>query len=199
VNRSAFLMASLGMLLAGCASGPRVDQPDPAQHRISIGWIRHDWRTCEEEGDCPRPTPKTVVLASPISFPEKPQFPAEPRSPVAVDRQPVVVHFEFAAATPTKAGAAELEEALTQIRQGDTLRIIGHTDDIGGAAFNDRLARRRAEYAAAWLRRHDVKNPMRIEAHGKCCYVAPNDSDKGRAANRRVEIHFATTHKENVR
>lgn len=111
----------------------------------------------------------------------------------------MVVHFEFASATPTKAGAAELEEALTRIRDGDMLRIDGHTDDIGGVAFNDRLARRRAEYVATWLKRHDVQNPMRIEAHGKCCYVAPNDSDRGRAANRRVEIHFTTTQKENVR
>lgn len=199
MNRSAFLIASLGMLLAGCASNPRIDQPDPVQHRISIGWIRHDWRTCEEGRDCPRPTPKTVVLTPPIPLPEKPQLPVEARLPGTVDRQPVVVHFEFAAAKTTEAGAAKLEEALTKIRQGDALLVVGHTDDIGSTAFNDRLARQRAEYVAAWLKRHDVKNPMRIEARGKCCYVTPNDSDKGRAANRRVEIHFSTTHKEKVR
>lgn len=189
MSRSVLLMASMG-ILAGCASGPQVDQPDSTQREIGIGWIRHEWRTCEEEGSCPRPTQKTVVLAAPVALQAKPQPTAEPRSPVAVERQPVIVHFEFAAATPTKVDALELEEALTRIREGDTLRIIGHTDDIGSAAFNDRLARRRAEFVAAWLKRHGVKNPMRIEAQGKCCYVAPNDSDKGRAANRRAEIHF---------
>lgn len=193
------VVGAVGLLLAGCTGNPPIDQPDSAQRRISVGWIRHDWRTCEEEGSCPRPTPKTVVLAAPIPLPAKPPAPVEPQPPVAVERQAVIVHFEFASATPTKAGATELEQALRQVHEGDTLRIDGHTDDIGAVAFNDRLARRRAEFVASWLRRHKVENPMAIEARGKCCYVAPNESDKGRAANRRVEIHFATNQKENVR
>lgn len=99
----------------------------------------------------------------------------------------------------TEAGASELEEALPQIRQDETIRVVGHADDIGSNAFNSRLAHRRAEFVATWLKRRGVTNPMEIEARGKCCYVAANDSDKGRAANRRAEIHFTTTPKEIVR
>ncbi|HMZ76210.1 MAG TPA: OmpA family protein [Rhodocyclaceae bacterium] len=193
------LMVAAGVLLIGCAGSPPVEQQDPAARRMSIGWIRHDWRICEEEGSCPHPTPKTVALPAPMPTAPKPQEPAKPQPAAAAERNPAVVHFEFARATPTEAGGSELEGALAQVRQDEAIRIVGHTDDIGTAAFNARLALRRAEFVATWLKRRGVTNPMEIEAHGKCCYVAANDSDQGRAANRRAEIHFTTTRKEIVR
>ena len=197
--RAMLLMVAAGVLLIGCAGSPPVEQQDPAARRMSIGWIRHDWRICEEEGSCPHPTPKTVALPAPMPTAPKPQEPAKPQPAAAAERNPAVVHFEFARATPTEAGGSELEGALAQVRQDEAIRIVGHTDDIGTAAFNARLALRRAEYVATWLKRRGVTNPMEIEAHGKCCYVAANDSDQGRAANRRAEIHFTTTRKEIVR
>ncbi|HNA45579.1 MAG TPA: OmpA family protein [Nitrospira sp.] len=197
--RAMLLMVAAGVLLIGCAGSPPVEQQDPAARRMSIGWIRHDWRICEEEGSCPHPTPKTVALPAPMPTAPKPQEPAKPQPAAAAERNPAVVHFEFARATPTEAGGSELEGALAQVRQDEAIRIVGHTDDIGTAAFNARLALRRAEFVATWLKRRGVTNPMEIEAHGKCCYVAANDSDQGRAANRRAEIHFTTTRKEIVR
>lgn len=193
------LMAAAGLLLIGCAGNPPVEQQESAARRMSIGWIGHDWRVCEEEGSCPRPTPKSVVLPAPMPTASRPQVPAKPQPAVAADRKPAIVHFEFARATPTEAGGSELEEALAQLRQHEAIRVVGHTDDIGTADFNARLALRRAEFVAAWLKRRGVSNPMEIEARGQCCYVAANDSDQGRAANRRVEIHFTTTPKEIVR
>ncbi len=191
-------MSAAGLLLIGYASNPPGEQQDPASRRMSIGWIGHDWRICnEEEGSCRRPTPKTVALSALMPPAQKPSVPANPQP--AAESKPAVVHFEFARATPTEAGASELEEALAQLRQHGTIRIAGHTDDIGSAAFNARLAHRRAEFVATWLKRRGVTSPMEIEARGKCCYVAANDSDKGRAANRRAEIHFTTTPKEIVR
>lgn len=197
--RAMLLMAAAGLLLNGCAGNPPAEQQDSASRRMSIGWIGHDWRVCEEKGSCPRPTSKTVALPAPMPAASRPQVPAQPQPAAAADRKPAVVHFEFARATVTEAGASELEEALPQIRQDETIRVVGHTDDIGSAAFNARLAHRRAEFVATWLKRRGVTNPMEIEARGKCCYVAANDSDKGRAANRRAEIHFTTTPKEIVR
>lgn len=190
-------MSAAGLLLIGCAGNPPGEQQDPASRRMSIGWIGHDWRICEEEGSCPRPTPKTVALSALMPPARKPSVPANPQP--AAESKLAVVHFEFARATPTEVGASELEKALAQLRQHRTIRIVGHTDDIGSAAFNARLAHRRAEFVATWLKRQGVTSAMEIEARGKCCYVAANDSDKGRAANRRAEIHFTTTPKEIVR
>ena len=201
--REMLWMSAAGLSLIGCAGNPPDEQQDPVSRRMSIGWIGHDWRICEEEGSCPRPTPKTVALPAPMPPARKPSVPANPQpaleSEPAAASKPAVVHFEFARATPTEAGARELEEVLAQLRQHGTIRIVGHTDDIGSAAFNARLAHGRAEFVATWLKRRGATSPMEIEARGKCCYVAANDSDKARAANRRAEIHFTTTPKEIVR
>jgi outer membrane protein OmpA-like peptidoglycan-associated protein len=87
---------------------------------------------------------------------------------------------------------ASLESAATAIHPEDSLHIEGHTDDLGKQTYNDRLARKRAEYVAARLNQRGIRNPMAIESHGKCCYAVPNDSEEARARNRRVEVRFAT-------
>lgn len=107
-------------------------------------------------------------------------------------REPVVVHFEFAKATPAGNWRRELEVIERQVAPSDSLLIKAYTDDLGGAQYNDNLARKRAEYVVSWLKAKGVKNPMEVEAKGKCCYIASNDTDTGRAANRRAEIHFIT-------
>ena len=127
------LMAAAGLLLNGCAGNRPAEQQDSAARRMSIGWIGHDWRVCEEKGSCPRPTSKTVALPAPMPAASRPQVPAQPQPAAAADRKPAVVHFEFARATVTEAGASELEEALPQIRQDETIRVVGHADDIDDA------------------------------------------------------------------
>lgn len=191
--------AAAGLLLAGCAGTRPIEPQDPPPRRISVGWISRDWRTCGDDGSCPRPTPKTIVPAAPIPTAGLPPTPEKQRPTTTPERKPVIVHFVFAQATPTAAGAAQLDGLLSQIREHDAIHIAGHTDDIGTLAVNERLAHLRAEFVTKWLKRRGVRNPMDVEARGKCCYVAANDSEEGRAANRRVEIHFTTNQKEIVR
>ncbi|MDR9065310.1 putative lipoprotein YiaD [Burkholderia multivorans] len=112
-------------------------------------------------------------------------------------REPVVVHFEFAKAIPVGGWEHALEAVERQVTPSDSLLIKAYTDDVGGTRYNDRLARQRAEFVLSWLKARGVKNPMEVEARGKCCYVKPNDTDAGRAANRRAEIHFITPKETN--
>lgn len=211
-GRAVVLLA--GIFMAGCTGNPPMELSDKPSRGVAVGWIRDEWRTCTESETCPKPTPKTIALPAPISDPASMPAPA-PQPQVTgqarenPERVRLVVHFEFAKATPTKAGLGELRKMLSRIREGDAIRIEGHTDDIGTDVFNDRLARKRAEFVAAWLKRHGVTNPMEVEAKGKCCYVAANDSDDGRAANRRAVVILkaarsdpettSTTKKETVR
>lgn len=69
------------------------------------------------------------------------------------------------------------------------LRIEGHTDNVGKAADNLALSRRRAEAVKRWLVGKGVAD-ARLEAAGlgDTKPVAPNDGDAGRAKNRRVEL-----------
>lgn len=71
------------------------------------------------------------------------------------------------------------------------LRIEGHTDDTGSAAINDALSQRRAEAVRAALIQRGV-SPSRLTAvgFGSTRPVGDNDTDEGRALNRRIEIHI---------
>jgi len=90
-----------------------------------------------------------------------------------------------------KPGArASLEKLarLARLRKG-TVRVEGHTDDIGSERFNLVLSELRAHVVALALARLGV-DPKRLrpKGYGETRPVAPNDSDANRARNRRVEV-----------
>ena len=70
------------------------------------------------------------------------------------------------------------------------IEIQGHTDDTGGARYNDDLGQRRADSVRRYLSRQDgvPLNRMSSISYGDTLPVAPNKSKKGRAENRRVVI-----------
>jgi len=75
---------------------------------------------------------------------------------------------------------------------GTTIEIIGHTDSTGSAAVNDPLRVARAQATRDYLVQHGVAlSRLSIAGRGAREPVAGNDTDAGRAANRRVEIYVA--------
>jgi outer membrane protein OmpA-like peptidoglycan-associated protein len=69
------------------------------------------------------------------------------------------------------------------------VRIEGHTDNRGGANLNQVLSQRRAEAVRdALIERGVDGDRLRAVGLGADAPVAPNDTDDGRARNRRVEI-----------
>ena len=68
--------------------------------------------------------------------------------------------------------------------------VAGHTDTQGSASYNYELSKRRAENIAAYLVAERNIEPTRVMAvgYGERVPVADNNSDAGRAKNRRVEI-----------
>jgi outer membrane protein OmpA-like peptidoglycan-associated protein len=70
-----------------------------------------------------------------------------------------------------------------------SLRIEGHTDNVGRAAANTSLSRRRAEAVrAALISRGVPADRLEAEGFGAANPIASNGSDQGRARNRRIEI-----------
>ncbi|PIB26089.1 hypothetical protein BFP76_14115 [Amylibacter kogurei] len=67
--------------------------------------------------------------------------------------------------------------------------VIGHTDNVGDAGYNQGLSARRAQSVTGVLVGAGV-NPNRIRSYGRgeTSPVMSNDTPAGRAANRRVEI-----------
>jgi outer membrane protein OmpA-like peptidoglycan-associated protein len=73
---------------------------------------------------------------------------------------------------------------------GTELRIVGHTDSTGSDAINDPLSIQRAASARDYLSARGVALArIQIEGRGSHEPVASNDSEAGRARNRRVEIY----------
>lgn len=67
--------------------------------------------------------------------------------------------------------------------------IEGHTDARGSDAYNLDLSRRRAEAVAGHLTDAGIDaDRLSVEGRGEAEPVAPNDTEAGRQANRRVEI-----------
>lgn len=81
-----------------------------------------------------------------------------------------------------------LAQSLDEYPQTDVM-VIGHTDSQGSDAYNQGLSERRAGSAADFLMDQGIP-ASRITTLGKgeTEPVASNDTDAGRAQNRRVEI-----------
>ena len=70
------------------------------------------------------------------------------------------------------------------------LEVSGFTDNQGDADFNKQLSKSRADAVVAALGRRGVAaSRMSSVGHGADQPVAANDTDAGRAKNRRIEIH----------
>lgn len=70
-----------------------------------------------------------------------------------------------------------------------TVNVIGHTDNVGSAAYNLDLSQRRAQAVASVLVSNGVaSNRVRSIGRGEDQPVATNQTAAGRAQNRRVEI-----------
>jgi outer membrane protein OmpA-like peptidoglycan-associated protein len=72
---------------------------------------------------------------------------------------------------------------------GTSVLVVGHTDNVGGAAYNDQLSQDRAMAVARELIAFGT-SPSRIRVMGRGYRepIATNASAAGRAENRRVEI-----------
>jgi outer membrane protein OmpA-like peptidoglycan-associated protein len=70
-----------------------------------------------------------------------------------------------------------------------TVNVIGHTDNVGGAAFNQGLSERRAQAVAGILLNGGVSaSRVRAIGAGENQPIASNLNASGRQMNRRVEI-----------
>jgi outer membrane protein OmpA-like peptidoglycan-associated protein len=77
---------------------------------------------------------------------------------------------------------------LNQYNQ-TVIEVAGHTDNVGTDAYNQQLSVQRANAVAAYLGGKGVlQQRMMIVGAGETRPIASNDTDAGRAQNRRVEI-----------
>lgn len=87
-----------------------------------------------------------------------------------------------------------MQACAAQIREQQPVRVVitGYTDDKGSEAFNRDLSEKRAEAVRQWLTGRFALDPALfvVQGMGENAPIAPNDTEEGRRANRRVEIKF---------
>jgi outer membrane protein OmpA-like peptidoglycan-associated protein len=80
-----------------------------------------------------------------------------------------------------------LADNLDKYKQRDLL-IVGHADAIGSREYNQDLSERRALSVERYLRAQGVSTGMEAVGRGEDEPIASNETDEGRAQNRRVEV-----------
>lgn len=111
------------------------------------------------------------------------------------------LHFDLDRPTLREYESEPTLEKLADLLKGKNapaVEIQGHIDNIGQAAAAARqtLSEGRAKIVAAWLTSHGVPaSKITSKGYGKTRPIAENDSDLGRALNRRIEIACMKTGK----
>jgi outer membrane protein OmpA-like peptidoglycan-associated protein len=203
---------------AGAAtSAPRSETQVPGVQRLvqfSFG-TQAAFGICVEPA-CPAVTPKTLTtggaapmqavahrMAPTADVTREMGAPAEtaqtPSPTPSVESRPddtairnVIVVFPFASAQLTAPARTALSASIRDARQSDRIVISGRTDAVGNDEVNESLALARALAVRNYLRDRapDLAAVISIDARGRCCFVAPNETEDGRSRNRRVEIAF---------
>ncbi len=105
-------------------------------------------------------------------------------------------YFDFNKAEVRPEYMEDLKKAAAIIANNPDINLLiaGHTDSKGSEAYNLELGRRRAEAVRRVLMSGGVEaGRLRVVSYGKNQPVADNTTDRGRALNRRVELHGLET------
>jgi len=163
-------------------------------HRLSVslrfGDDRRLARSCERLYDVAyrepvHAEPETIEVIREVII-EK-EVPAEVTLPTLA-----YINFKFGTADISGADPIPvLEEVVRVMSEAPELKvkITGHTDNIGAESFNMQLSIRRAESVKNYLVGRGV-DPGRLltEGRGETQPIDTNDTDIGRARNRRIEF-----------
>ena len=136
------------------------------------------------------PEPNETIVQQAIDYPflQRPAPPWTPEPEVVLSAH--TVHFDFASHALSLSEQQVLDSLAAQILKipEGVFEIIGHTDDIGSK--NEVLSLQRAETVKSYL----IKKTgfpdylFRISGKGSLKAVSDNQTEKGRALNRRVEV-----------
>ncbi|MFH1152258.1 MAG: OmpA family protein [Pseudomonadota bacterium] len=102
----------------------------------------------------------------------------------------VLFDFDKSVIKPEAYASLDKVAAILKANPGLSAKLYGHTDNIGTKEYNDALALRRAQSVKNYLAGKGIDGKrLTCEGFGFSKPVADNKTEKGRALNRRVELH----------
>ncbi len=174
-----------------------------------------DHRVCR--GNCPVRTPKELdardfALLNPQLLAKK-RIPEQtvpvttpPQTVAKVDKdgeaRVVEIYFKFGLAVPTPAGLKGLDALYSAISNHDMespteevqILVAWETDNIGTQRFNNKLALRRANFVATWLKKRGIEAKVSVTGKGLCCRPRPYQvTDTALVKMRRVRAQVQPT------
>lgn len=153
------------------------------------------WNKSDMTVDCGAPAPVEAKAPAPEPAPAPPPAPKYETMTLSAGAL-----FDTNSATIKPAGKAELDALASKIggvAKVSDIKIIGHTDSIGDASYNQQLSVRRATSVRDYLASKGVdKSLMSISGMGESQPVADNKTREGRAMNRRVEVSIGVTQRK---
>jgi OOP family OmpA-OmpF porin len=171
-------------------------------------WRDNFWTPATAVADCDgalKPVVAPAPAPAPVEPPPAPVAPPAPApAPAAIAPVPssekvtyaADAFFDFNKADLKPEAKAKLDDLVSKTKEInlEVIIAVGHTDSIGGDAYNDKLSVKRAESIKTYLTSKGVEaNRVYTEGKGKKQPVADNKTAEGRAKNRRVEIEVVGT------
>ena len=160
----------------------------------------------DEDGDgvfdrrdrCPDTPADTPVEHHGCPLPQYPASapPVEPQAPaseVITLNDAGKVLFDFDRSDLSAAARSQLDGLMGKLSHANvaSIRVVGHTDSVGTDAYNEGLSERRASSVVEYLLTQGLApEKLTSEGKGESEPVADNETEEGRAQNRRVELHI---------
>lgn len=140
---------------------------------------------------------KAVPAAAPVTQPvyNEPVYTPTP-TPVPAQKLDYYVdsiHFDTDIDTPMASQQGNLDEFVSAAKAhpDNLFKIVGNTDSQGNAAYNQDLSKRRVENVEKYAEDHGVPaSQMKASYRGETNPASTNDTDQGRADNRRVDVYI---------
>jgi OmpA-OmpF porin, OOP family len=101
------------------------------------------------------------------------------------------IYFDFDKTTLKKESFTELNKVVDFLKQNSTveIEISGHTDNKGSDEYNENLSQGRSQSVVDYLISQGIDSfRLSAKGYGESKPIDSNDSDAGRANNRRVEF-----------
>ena len=114
---------------------------------------------------------------------------------------PSGINFAYNSANVEPQFRATLDRVASVLADYDQtyIDVYGHTDSTGSDSYNQGLSERRAVSVADYLSSHGVQSArIATRGFGETQPIASNETEEGRAANRRVEIKIVPVSQNDV-
>ena len=206
LNKVAMLFASAA--LATAAGAQTIDNWKNGTNELvwkngtnELCWRDANWTPATAFPGCDGAiAPVVPVAAAPAAVAPRAAAPVAPPAPAPTVATKVTyaadAFFDFNKSVVKPEGKAKLDDLVGKIKDInlEVIIAVGHTDSVGGDAYNQKLSVKRSEAVKAYLVSKGIeKNRVYTEGKGEKQPVADNKTAEGRAKNRRVEIEVVGT------